>query len=74
MALRLNRRALRRAMQYAHMSQAELAERAGLHRNSVYLLIAGQREPSLSTVDALARALNVNPFALLTDEPEENGL
>lgn len=70
-ALRLNRTVLRREMARLHISQAELAGRAGMHRNSIHLLLSGQREPSLATVDALARALNVSPFTLLTDEADE---
>jgi len=43
------------------LSQEGLAERAGLHINSVGLLERGLRQPSLYTVFQLAVALEVSP-------------
>ena len=47
------------------MSQAELAQRAGLTRVYVTRLEAGRQDPSLSTINALAKALGVKPAKLL---------
>ena len=40
-------------------TQAELGERAGLHRSAVTLLESGRREPSLSIIVKIAAALGV---------------
>lgn len=55
-------RALREA---AGRSQADLAARAGLSRVFVNQLEAGTRDPSLSTLTRLAKALGVTLSALL---------
>ena len=47
------------------LSQAALAERARLTRAYVTRLEAGQQDPSLSTITALAKALGVAPGGLL---------
>jgi transcriptional regulator with XRE-family HTH domain len=47
------------------LSQAALAERAGLTRAYVTRLEAGQQDPSLSTITALAKALGVAAASLL---------
>lgn len=44
----------------AGLSQAELAEKAGMHQFGVAKLEQGQREPSWATVIALAKALGVD--------------
>jgi transcriptional regulator with XRE-family HTH domain len=50
-------KALREA---AGLTQAALAERAGMHRFGVAKIEQGLREPGWETVLALARALNVS--------------
>ena len=47
------------------MTLEQLAERAGLTPNYVGTIEAGQRDPSLSTVQALARGLSVATGELL---------
>lgn len=47
------------------MSQADLAKRARLTRVYVTRLEAGRQDPSLSTINALAKALGVEPAKLL---------
>ena len=47
------------------LSQAALADKAGLTRVYVLRLEAGQQDPSLSTITVLARALGVPATALL---------
>ena len=47
------------------LSQAVLAQRAGLSREYVLRLEAGDQDPSLSTITALAKALGVPVTALL---------
>ncbi len=48
----------------AGLSQAQLAERAGLHLHGLTKLEQGDREPSWATVTALADALGVSCEAL----------
>lgn len=47
------------------LSQEALGDASGLHRTEVGLLERGQREPRLSTIVRLARALGVAPKELL---------
>lgn len=56
---------IRRLRIAAKMSQAILARRARLTRVYVTRLEAGRQDPSLSTINALARALRVPVTQLL---------
>jgi transcriptional regulator with XRE-family HTH domain len=47
------------------LSQEGLARRAGMHRTEVSLLERSGRDPQLETIVRLARALGVEPAALL---------
>jgi transcriptional regulator with XRE-family HTH domain len=58
-------RRLQSARLAAGLSRAELARRAHVSRPYIFMLEAGQREPSLVTVAALARALGVSIGALV---------
>ena len=49
----------------AELSQERLGFRAGLHRTEISLLERGARDPRLSTVVRVARALGVSPSDLL---------
>ena len=49
----------------AELSQERLGFRAGLHRTEISLLERGERDPRLSTVVRVARALGVTPGDLL---------
>lgn len=56
---------LRRYRREARLSQEALGEAADLHRTEVSLLERAGREPRLSTIVRLARALEVPPRELL---------
>ena len=56
---------LRRLRTARAMSQADLAKRASLTRVYVTRLEAGRQDPSLSTINALAKALGVSVTELL---------
>lgn len=58
-------RNLRRAREKAGLSQEALAERAGMHRDAVALLETGKRDPRVSTVVKLAKALGMPAGDLL---------
>ncbi|MEM1099695.1 MAG: helix-turn-helix transcriptional regulator [Planctomycetota bacterium] len=49
----------------AGLSQEGLADAAGLHRTHVSLIERGQRSCRLETVEALAKALRVQPAELM---------
>ncbi|MGO7000375.1 helix-turn-helix domain-containing protein [Rhizobium leguminosarum] len=51
------------------LSQEQLAERAGLHRNYVGFIERGERNASLKTLFAIARSLGVSLGELLADVP-----
>jgi transcriptional regulator with XRE-family HTH domain len=53
-------RRLRELREAADLTQHELAERSGLHRQAIVKLERGEREPAWSTLRALTRALNVS--------------
>lgn len=58
-------RNLRNAREKAGLSQDALADKAGMHRNAIALLEAGKRDPKVSTVVKLAKALGVKASDLL---------
>jgi transcriptional regulator with XRE-family HTH domain len=47
------------------LSQEALGHASGMHRTEISLLERAQREPRLSTITRLARALGLRPAALL---------
>jgi transcriptional regulator with XRE-family HTH domain len=63
---------LRQLRADAKMTQQELAERAGSHRQTIAHLENGTRQPTWETVQALARALGVDckAFEALPAEAE----
>jgi transcriptional regulator with XRE-family HTH domain len=58
---------MRRARQRRGLSQERLAYACGLHRTEISLLERGERDPRLSTVVRLARALECTASSLLED-------
>jgi transcriptional regulator with XRE-family HTH domain len=52
-------RRLRQLRDAAGLTQTQLAEKAGLHRQGIAKLETGEREPAWATVQALAGALGV---------------
>jgi DNA-binding XRE family transcriptional regulator len=68
--LRAIGREIRRHRRRLGLSQEQLAERAGLHRNYVGFLERGERNASLTTLFALARSLNVSLTELFANLPD----
>jgi transcriptional regulator with XRE-family HTH domain len=58
---------LRRLRRDAGLSQMQLGDRANLHFSEISRLERGLRDPRLTTVMRLARALDVPPAELLAD-------
>jgi transcriptional regulator with XRE-family HTH domain len=56
---------LREARRAAGLSQEELAKRAGIDRPTISVYEHGKREPNMSTLVKLARALGVPAEALV---------
>jgi XRE family transcriptional regulator, fatty acid utilization regulator len=56
---------VRHYRQEGGLSQEALGAKAGLHRTEISLLERAGREPRLSTMVAIARALGVRPADLL---------
>ena len=56
---------LREARKHLEMSQEEVAERSGVHATEVSRIEAGKRDPRVSTVERLARAVKMKPGQLL---------
>jgi transcriptional regulator with XRE-family HTH domain len=51
------------------LTQHELAARARMHRSHLAKIELGQREPTVSTIVKLARALHVKPGQFFEDAP-----
>ena len=58
-------RNLRRARLRLELTQEEVAERSGVHATEVSRIEAGKRDPRVSTVARLAKAVEVKPGDLL---------
>jgi transcriptional regulator with XRE-family HTH domain len=63
---------LRELREKSNISQEKLAEYCELDRTYISLLERGQRQPTITTIFKLAKALNVSPSALI--EKVENQL
>jgi transcriptional regulator with XRE-family HTH domain len=55
------------------LSQEELADRAGLHRNYVGMIERLQRIPTLRALDGLARGLHIRPSDLIAKAERRAG-
>ena len=56
--------AIKRERSLLGLSQEELARRSGLHRTYVSDLERGTRNPSIESIDKLARALHISVLKL----------
>jgi transcriptional regulator with XRE-family HTH domain len=56
---------LRSARKKLGMSQEQVSERSGVHATEVSRIEAGKRDPRVSTVERLAKAVKVKPGKLL---------
>lgn len=54
-------------------SQEELARRAGIHRTYIGGIERGERNPTLTMIHRLAKALGVSPSQLLETPPKSVG-
>lgn len=55
-----------------NLSQERLAELAGLHRTYISAVEREQRNISLSNIQAIAQALDVEPYRFLLQGDEQN--
>ena len=55
------------------ISQEELADRAGLHRNYVGMIERLERNPTLKAIEGLARALGTRPSVLVDRAENRSG-
>jgi transcriptional regulator with XRE-family HTH domain len=58
-------RNLRRAREQAGLTQEEVAERSGVHSTEISRMERGMRDPRVSTLERLAKALEISPGDLL---------
>jgi transcriptional regulator with XRE-family HTH domain len=60
-------RNIRDIRRFRGLTQADLAEISRLSPKTIYSIEHGEHEPTMATIKALARALNMSPRTLLTD-------
>ena len=63
-------KAVRKYRTLLGLSQEELADRAAIHRTYIGGIERGERNPTLTMIRRLARALRISPIRLL--EPNES--
>lgn len=56
---------MRAARERLGLTQEEVAQRSGVHSTEVSRIEAGKRDPKISTLERLARAVEVKPGRLL---------
>ncbi|MEX0973253.1 MAG: helix-turn-helix transcriptional regulator [Solirubrobacterales bacterium] len=56
---------LRQARERLGLTQEQVAERSGVHSTEVSRIEGGKRDPKISTLERLARAVEVEPGRLL---------
>jgi transcriptional regulator with XRE-family HTH domain len=56
---------LREARKKLGLTQEEVARRSGVHSTEVSRIEGGKRDPKVSTLERLAKAVEVNPGRLL---------
>lgn len=56
---------LREARKQLGMSQEQVADRSGVHATEVSRIEAGKRDPRVTTVERLAKAVKMRPGQLL---------
>jgi transcriptional regulator with XRE-family HTH domain len=56
---------LRAARERLELTQEEVAQRSGVHSTEVSRIEAGKRDPQVSTVERLAKAVELEPGQLL---------
>lgn len=56
---------LREAREHLGLTQEEVAQRSGVHFTEVSRMEAGKRDPKISTLRKLAKAVEVKPGQLL---------
>jgi transcriptional regulator with XRE-family HTH domain len=56
---------LRAAREHLGLTQEEVAQRSGVHVTEVSRIEAGKRDPKISTLRRLAKAVEVKPGELL---------
>ena len=60
---------LREARQRSGLTQERVAERSGVHATEVSRIETGKRDPQVSTLERLAKAVGVRPGQLLDGLP-----
>ena len=60
---------IRKAREWAHISQAELARRIGISKQAMNAIEGGHTDPRASRIVAIARKLGVSTDTLLLDTP-----
>lgn len=63
-------RVVRRFRTMLGLSQEDLADRASIHRTYIGGIERGERNPTLTMIHRLAKALRVSPHRLLETEEE----
>ncbi|MGE5592908.1 MAG: helix-turn-helix domain-containing protein [Betaproteobacteria bacterium] len=65
---------IRRLRRLRRMTQEQLGELTGLHVSYIGQLERGQRTPSVKTLDAIAKALQVDPALLVKSTGDDESL
>ena len=63
---------LRKYRNASGLSQEAFANKAGLHRTYISALECGKRSIALDNIEKIADALEIAPYLLFVDNPDDN--
>lgn len=65
---------LKRIMEERRLSITEVANKTGITNANISRILHGKTSPTLETIERIAKALGIEPYELLKDEPDDSSI